>query len=183
MIGRRRTAMKSLHVASPLALGRPRERFIPRGRWLPPLSVAAAVVVADLATKAWATQYVVSLSAPPMRTALVQVRRVYNRGVAFGLGANHPGLVGVVGVVAIAALLRWMRSARSLCERLAVAVVLGGAVGNLVERLARGSVTDWLHVWPYPATFNLADVAVRSGVLAAVLVRMFAHGRASRRSI
>jgi len=45
-------------------------------------------------------------------------------------------------------------------------VVLGGAIGNLSERLARGTVTDWIHLAPYPPYFNLADVAIRISLFA-----------------
>ncbi|HEX5334038.1 MAG TPA: signal peptidase II [Cellulomonas sp.] len=69
----------------------------------------------------------------------------------------------------------WLRAARGPVERDAVAVLLGGAVGNLLDRVVNGAVTDWVHVGWYPATFVLADVAIRSGVLVAVAARVPHH--------
>jgi signal peptidase II len=62
---------------------------------------------------------------------------------------------------------------RSRSAALLLAVVLGGALGNLADRLfrspglGRGAVVDWIHVAGYPATFNLADVAIRVGAVGA----------------
>ena len=69
----------------------------------------------------------------------------------------------------------WLRAARSRLERMALAVVMGGALGNIVDRLADGAVTDWIHVAWYPATFNLADLAIRAGVLVAVAAGLAYH--------
>jgi signal peptidase II len=77
-----------------------------------------------------------------------------------------------LAVVATAVVVWWLRAARGPVERIAVAVLLGGAVGNLLDRVVNGAVTDWVRVAWYPATFNLADVAIRSGVLVAVAVRV-----------
>ena len=77
-----------------------------------------------------------------------------------------------LAVVATAVVVWWLRAARGPAERIAVAVLLGGAVGNVLDRVVNGAVTDWVHVAWYPVTFNLADVAIRSGVLVAVAARV-----------
>lgn len=56
-------------------------------------------------------------------------------------------------------------------ERIGFSLALGGGLGNLIDRLTRGAVTDWIHVAGYPATFNLADIAVRVGLLIALAGR------------
>lgn len=57
---------------------------------------------------------------------------------------------------------------------MATATALGGAVANLIDRLAHDAVTDWIRVAPYRAYFNVADVAVRGGLMAAVILA-FTH--------
>lgn len=77
-------------------------------------------------------------------------------------------------VIAVVAVL--LARTRSRPAALVLAVVLGGALGNLADRvfrspgLGRGAVVDWIHVAGYPATFNLADVAIRAGAVAAAVV-------------
>ena len=83
----------------------------------------------------------------------------------------------VVATVATFAVLCWLTRADGAGERLALAVVLGGAVGNLIDRLANGAVTDWVGISWYPATFNLGDVAIRGGVVVALVIRQVHHRR------
>lgn len=141
----------------------------------PAIGTAGAVLAADVASKAWAKQQPSSESAAS--AAIVQLRHVANSGASFGLGAQHPLVVAVVAAVATLAVFWWQTKAVSVGERLAVAVVLGGALGNLIDRLANGAVTDWVGISWYPATFNLADVAIRGGVVVALVVRQVHHRR------
>lgn len=154
----------------------PRTPRTPAARTVwPAIAVAGAILAADLVSKAWALRQVSSESAASV--AIVQLRHVANSGASFGLGAQHPLVVLVVAAVATLALGWWLTKAESAGERLAVAVVLGGALGNLIDRLANGAVTDWVGISWYPATFNLADVAIRGGVVVALVVRQVQHRR------
>ena len=132
------------------------------------LVLAGCVLAADLVSKAWALRQLPSDSSTS--TAIVQLRHVTNRGASFGLGAQHPFVV-VPALVATLAVGWWLAKADSAGERVAVGVVLGGALGNLIDRLANGAVTDWAGITWYPATFNLADVAIRGGAVAALVMR------------
>jgi signal peptidase II len=144
-------------------------------RWFVPRFAAVTVAAADLAAKAWAGQHVGR--GPGEAIGIVQLRLARNSGASFGVGAHHPAVVIVGGLVSVSALAWWLSRARSVAERTTLAVALGGALGNLVERTVHGAVTDWLHVWPYPATFNLADVAVRAGHVAAAVCRLVLRRR------
>ena len=135
----------------------------------PAIAVAGAIAAADLVSKAWALRQVPS--DPSTSTAIVQLRHATNSGASFGLGAQHPLVVVILALVATLAVGWWLAKASSAAERVAVAVVLGGALGNLFDRLAKGAVTDWVGIAWYPATFNLADVAIRGGAVAALLIR------------
>jgi len=148
--------------------------------------VAAAVLALDQVTK---SIVVATHRATPAGDAgthgLVSVRLVRNTGASFGIGSGHPVVVTLVAVALVAVVLALVvRVLRSRPPRKAVALwlalVLGGALGNLADRLfrspgpGRGAVVDWIHVWGYPATFNLADVAIRLGVVGALAAALLA---------
>ena len=115
---------------------------------------------------------------------LVDLRLHFNPGVAFSFGANLPPIVILLGTGAIIAGLAWflLASAETL-GRLGLiggAMVLGGALGNFLDRLAGGGVVDYLHV-SWFSTFNLADVFVSVGVGLLILETLFnTRGRTSK---
>ncbi|WP_211210824.1 signal peptidase II [Sporichthya polymorpha] len=125
--------------------------------------LAAAVAAVDLAARAWAKTRL-----PPegIETGPVDLVLGYNSGVAFSLGADAPTAVVVVVTATITAgiaVAAWRVApwgSRTL--RAALALVLGGAVANLLDRCRDGIVTDYLHTGWWP-TFNLADVAIVLG--------------------
>jgi signal peptidase II len=142
--------------------------------------VAALVLAADQLSKS-----LVLAARPGGGGGLVSVRVVRNTGASFGIGAGHPVLVVASSAVVIAVVAVLAARTRSRPAALFLAVVLGGALGNLADRvfrspgLGRGAVVDWIHVAGYPATFNLADIAIRAGAAgaAAALLGGGAHLR------
>jgi signal peptidase II len=142
------------------------------------ICIAVLVLAADQISKA----LVVAVAPRGPRGGLVAVRLVRNTGASFGMGAGHPVLITVVAAAVLAAAVIWLVRARRPGVALCLAVVAGGAAGNLADRLlrspgpGRGAVVDWIHVAGYPATFNLADVAIRAGAVGA-LVATLAAGR------
>jgi signal peptidase II len=132
--------------------------------------VAAAVLVLDFATKAWATSAL--QFSPPRRLLgdLVRLTYVRNSGVAFGIGAGLPFPYYLFSLAAIAAILYivFRRPEQGSVRLFALSLILGGAVGNLVDRLRAGEVVDFIDVgwghlrWP---VFNVADSAVTVGVV------------------
>jgi len=140
-------------------------------RWGSALALTGAVLIVDLATKGWAVAQLSSAQARPS-TGIVRLHSVLNQGAAFGIGSSRPRLVLVMAFSATVLCLGWLLMTRSAAERLAVATVLGGALGNLVDRAADSTVTDWVQVAGYPFTFNLADLALRVGGLVAVALRL-----------
>jgi signal peptidase II len=131
--------------------------------------VALATVAADQGVKA-----VVRASVEPGQTVdvlpgihLVNVR---NSGVAFSMLSEGGALPVIVGLVALAALLAFFATHmdRPLVW-LPTGLLVGGAAGNLVDRVRDGSVTDFVKLPHWPA-FNVADMAITVGVVALVLV-------------
>ena len=104
----------------------------------------------------------------------VDLVRVSNRGIAFGLLDDAGSLVLVLAAVAFASLLAVFLTAsdrRGLW--LPIGLLAGGAVGNLIDRIHQGAVTDFIDIGPWPA-FNLADVEITVGVV--ILVWIYAFG-------
>jgi signal peptidase II len=134
-----------------------------------PLAVAAGIVVVDQLTKAWAVS---ALSDGPVHVvgSLLQLRLTRNPGGAFSLLTNLTPVLAVLAVVMVAYILRTTRRTTDVVMAYSLALVLGGAVGNLVDRLVRspgflrGEVVDFIKVPNWP-TFNVADSAITVGVI------------------
>ena len=138
-----------------------------RRRLVPFTAIALAVVAADQATKVAIRASLDVGEGWPTRDGLLQLSHVENSGAAFGIlqGAGPLLLVtAVIGVVAVVAYLFFMPPSGRLYA-LALAFILGGATGNLIDRMARGTVTDFIDPAHYPA-FNIADSAIVLGVFA-----------------
>lgn len=138
------------------------------------LGVAAGVAIADQLLKAWVLSlFAAAPPAPRLReiTPFFNLVLTWNRGMSFGLfntGAALNTLVfTAVAAVIVAGLLIWLRRVRERLLALSIGLVIGGAIGNVIDRLARGAVVDFLdfHIgeWHWFA-FNLADAAICVGV-------------------
>ena len=150
---------------------------------------AAAVVGADFVTKLIAEAFLARRMPLQVIGDVVQLRLVYNEGAAFGLhlGDNSRWIFFGLAIVALFVLGSLVRSTRpgDRFRLLALALVCGGAVGNLVDRIrsAQG-VVDFLDVgigsWRWP-TFNVADSAITVGAIALGL-SLWQEGRAQQRA-
>ncbi|MHB8243915.1 MAG: signal peptidase II [Acidimicrobiales bacterium] len=125
--------------------------------------VALVVLVLDQVTKSVA---VANLQGHPVRlVGPVGFRLQYNSGVAFSIGTNLTGPIIVVAVVLVGAVAWFSRKVPTTLAAVAVGMILGGATGNLVDRLFRGhdgAVVDFLYTKYWP-TFNLADASIVCG--------------------
>ena len=152
------------------------------------LAVAAVVAVIDQLAKAW----ILSLFAtrPPGEivpvTGFFNLVLTWNRGMSFGLFNNRAGLNAVIftalAAAIVAGLLVWLWRAREPLVVIAIGLVIGGAIGNVIDRLWRGAVVDFLdfHLgrWHFYA-FNLADSAISIGVGLMLLDSLLARGKAT----
>ncbi len=132
------------------------------------LAVAAAVFALDQTTKA----LVSAALAPGEHESLVlgvDLAHVRNRGIAFGLFADGQAAVLVVTVAALVLIgVYFAYGAARPGLWLGVGLLLGGAVGNLVDRLSADFVTDFIDPPLWPA-FNVADIAIVVGIVVLVL--------------
>lgn len=142
---------------------------------------AAAALVVDASSKVWAAAV---LDEPVEVAGSLSLQLSRNSGVAFGLGQSAPTalLLALTGALCVG--LAWAGWTERLQPPLAVGLVLGGAVGNLLDRMLGGSVIDMVHLTWWP-TFNLADVAICSGAALIVLdgARQELRGRRAEQSV
>ena len=140
---------------------------------LPYLWLSAAIVVLDQITKGWVVRKLAMYQAVTVLPVL-QITHVYNRGAAFSFLDHSSGwqrwvfaaLALIVSVLIVAWLRRINRHEVALAS--GAALVLGGALGNLIDRLRLGQVVDFVaaHWGPhYFPIFNLADSAITVGVI------------------
>ena len=132
--------------------------------------MAAAVVLVDQLTKSWALS---ALADGPIDLFwTLRLRLAFNTGAAFSLGTGFPWLFVVLGAIVLGVLgVLAFRARLSRGAALALGLVAGGAVGNLVDRVVRGhdgAVVDFIDFQWWPV-FNLADAAICVGVLLVLL--------------
>jgi signal peptidase II len=152
------------------------------GPRLPRLFVVAAacVVVLDQITKLIAVEY---LAANPIDLGIVRLVLIRNPNAAFGI-PGFPGLFLLVTVVVTALVVRSLPRTPSSWVTAAYGLVIGGAIGNAIDRVFRapgfpaGAVVDWIYPGWFPA-FNVADSSITVG--ASLLVLLLARAEAAER--
>jgi len=135
------------------------------------LVLAAIVVILDQVSKLWIVDRLTASGASLHIADFFDIVLVRNRGVSFGLFNNDAAINGILfsllAAVIVAILLVWLRRAPGSLLPAAIGLVVGGAIGNVIDRLRLGSVVDFLDfhlgAWHWPA-FNLADAAICIGV-------------------
>jgi signal peptidase II len=163
-------------------------------RLVPGLLFAAVLLAADQASKHW---ILFGLNLPELRSVPLlalgpfglDLTMVWNRGVTFGMlsgegGWNHIALAGLSVVIA-ALLLRWLWRAETMAMTLALGAIIGGAIGNVIDRLRFGAVVDFIdtYAWGWHwYVFNVADAGIVCGVLVLVADALFRPQGGARQS-
>jgi len=149
------------------------------------LPLALLVLAADQASKWWVGQV---LNLPQLRQLrlfsagpfALDFTMVWNRGVTFGLLSGdapwHQALLAAVAAAIVLVLLRWLWRAENRVTAAAIGALVGGAIGNSIDRLRWGAVFDFVHAqawgWSW-YVFNVADAAIVLGVVALVADSLF----------
>jgi len=131
------------------------------------LIIVTSVIILDQVTKYLALSFLQLNSPFVLVKNFFNLTLVYNCGAAFGLFQNQLLMFVAISVFAIAIILSSLRNKKNtLMFRLSLSLILGGAIGNLIDRLRFGFVIDFLdfRIWP---VFNLADSFI---TIAAVLL-------------
>lgn len=132
--------------------------------------IALGIGLLDQASKLWVERSFLLGESMEIWEPFIRLTHTTNTGAAFGLFREHPGLLSVMGFAVILGLLLFIVRQKSFEARAGagMACILGGAIGNMTDRIFRGAVVDFLdigfhsHRWP---AFNLADSLITAGIL------------------
>ena len=147
------------------------------------LVAAALLVAADQGIKAWATAQLMPVGVMAVLPGIVELRYILNDGMAFSmLAGKQEILIGVTSLMLIGVLVWLLRGKMPPLERVAWTLVLGGGIGNLIDRVLNGVVVDYINVlFMHFAVFNFADICVCCGVGLLILSILLdgRHGKAA----
>lgn len=144
------------------------------------LAVAALVAVLDQGSKALVYRYLADTAPVLPMTSFFNLVTAWNTGVSFSM-FNDLGVVGVYilsafSLIVAVLLVCWLRKESSCYMQTALGMVIGGAIGNMIDRLCHGAVFDFLdvhvlgHHWP---AFNLADSFICIGAVLIICEGLF----------
>jgi signal peptidase II len=142
------------------------------------LLIAVVIVLLDQISKAWALGVLADGRIIHVIWTM-QFNLTFNRGMAFSRGTGIGPIIGVIGLVVVVLLLLSLRRADNALTRVATGLIIGGAVGNILDRLFRGSgwmrgaVIDFIDFQWWPV-FNIADMAIMIGA-ATMMVAMLKY--------
>ena len=155
----------------------------PHIKWL---WMSLGVIVMDQATKQIA-EAVLTPHQPVNLLPYFDWYLTYNTGAAFSLLADAGGwqrwLFTVIAIVISIVIVQWLRKlpGEETLTALSLSLILGGAIGNLIDRILLGHVIDYIQVWlgsyPFPA-FNIADAAISVGAALLILSSFFGTRKA-----
>ncbi len=144
--------------------------------------VALVVLIADQTSKAWAEAVL-----PPTREVTIVrgwlwFRLRTNTGATLGLLSGHNWLFIILSLVVVLAVVVLVLRSNAVAAMgvAALGAIAGGASSNLIDRIRLGSVTDFIEVHLWPTNFNLADAAIRVGVVLFIVALLLERRRDRR---
>jgi signal peptidase II len=141
------------------------------------LLIASAIVVLDQLSKQWINANILPGGSLP-ETGQLTIVNIQNTGSAFGLFPNQAFLLSVVAIAGLIVVLMFFRyfSELGFLGGLALSLIFAGALGNLIDRLRVGHITDFIYVrlwgnffWP---AFNVADSAITVGAISLAIIAL-----------
>ena len=148
------------------------------------LWIACFVVVVDQLSKFWVLNYIVHETPVLPVFPFFNVVKAWNTGVSFSM-FNNGGVWGMIGLSALALgivvfLLNWLRKESNRYVQIALGLIIGGAIGNVIDRIRLGAVFDFLdfhlqgHHWP---AFNAADSFICLGAVFIIVHGLLYHDK------
>lgn len=139
-------------------------------------ATAAIVIVADRITKLWALNALADADIVAI-DGILSFELAFNTGAAYGLLKGGGSFIAVGAILATGLIIYALRSVEGRFEAITLGAIMGGALGNLTDRIARGpglfdgAVVDWIEtpLWP---NFNIADSAIVVGAVLLVLAAL-----------
>jgi len=144
-------------------------------RFIVLIAVAALALAADIVSKVLVVDRLEGHKPVELLGGLTTLRVTRNSGAAFSIGTGSTWIFTIIACAVVFAIIRTARNLRSLPWAICLGLLLGGAVGNLIDRILRspgsfqGHVVDWIE-WPNWPVFNLADSAIVCGGILAVIL-------------
>lgn len=145
------------------------------------LLLALGILIGDQASKWWMMEHVMNPPQVISLTPFFNLVVAWNRGVSFGLfGSDSPyasWILSLIALVIVGFLVRWLWQVEKCHQAAAIGMIIGGALGNVVDRLLYGAVYDFIDIhvagyhWP---AFNVADSGITVGAIILVLDSLFA---------
>jgi len=135
------------------------------------------VILVDRVTKIWAVDALADGRVIVLVDPWWQLRLVYNPGAAFGFAGGYTVVISLVAMAVVVAILRMSRRLTNIWWAVALGGILGGALGNLIDRMTqepaafRGFVIDFIE-WPGFPVWNLADAAIVGSVALVVVLSL-----------
>ena len=138
------------------------------------ISSAAAIFLADQLSKYWINSMAHDIFPISVMPNIFYIKRITNSGIAFGLFQNRINIIIAISIIAVT-LIIILKIKLRLCSyvfNLGIGMLLGGAIGNLADRIIFGEVTDFLSIHSF-AVLNIADASINIGIAitAVMLVR------------
>ena len=135
-------------------------------------TLAAAIIIVDQITKYWILSLGLEVGRPNPVLPFFDLTLIYNRGVSFGLFQSPEGretirwTLAAFSLIVAIGLIVWVRKAVKPLTAVAIGMIIGGALGNLVDRVQYGAVVDFLDFSGlyFPWVFNIADSGITVGV-------------------
>jgi signal peptidase II len=143
--------------------------------------VAAFVLAADAITKALVAAHLREGEPVHLIGNVLMLNLIRNAGAAFGVGTGDTIVFTAIAVIVVVYIARTARNLRSTAWAITLGLLLGGALGNLADRVfrapgfLRGNVVDWIELTRYWPVFNLADSAIVCGGILTVLLALLGY--------
>lgn len=142
--------------------------------------VALTVLASDQLVKNWVVDNLTEGETVPVLGGFLQWHFVRNPGAAFSIASGQTWIFTILSAIVVGVIVWQIRRLRSVPWALFLGLLLGGVLGNLTDRLTRdpgfpeGHVVDYiLTPWMMPAIYNIADIAIVSGMILFVLITIF----------
>jgi signal peptidase II len=157
--------------------GAPAWRRPTRRRWVLFAALAVGVLVLDQVTKAWITGTFQIGGSVEVLGSWLRIVHWRNSGILFGMLPQSAPAFAFVSLVVVGLIVVYhAKAGRGLVTTLALGLLLGGALGNLVDRLRYGSVVDWVDMgigdWRF-YTYNMGDAAITTAITMLLLMAVF----------
>lgn len=135
-----------------------------------PFALILLVFLADRFSKSWALSFL-SEHGPTRINSFISIQESYNMGIAFGMAQGIGAQIGWLSVVFVAGMFIYMvrLPEDEWLTRIGLALIMGGALGNMIDRLTKGEVLDFIVTPLRFSIFNIADIAINVGMVIVLL--------------